>query len=160
MQTCISSQTTTPTSHHSVFYRPDALPAAQPTASKHKHDNKLKVSRAGLIFPQSWKQFMHSEDLKLLTSLKHIKHVILMGVWSYSHVSLANLMSPSCSLTTTASSSKTVFVQFWTFKLINCSLILIEIFSKQQQFWHYILWVNVSSGTSSPGLSWTNSTEP
>jgi len=30
-----SSQTTTPTSHHSVFYRPDALPATQPTASKH-----------------------------------------------------------------------------------------------------------------------------
>jgi len=26
---------TTPESHHSVFYRPDALPAAQPTASKH-----------------------------------------------------------------------------------------------------------------------------
>jgi len=35
MQVCTSSQTTTPTSHHSVFYRPDALPAAQPTASKH-----------------------------------------------------------------------------------------------------------------------------
>jgi len=31
----VSSQITTPTSHHSVFYRPDALPAAQPTASKH-----------------------------------------------------------------------------------------------------------------------------
>ena len=30
-----SRQTTTPTPHHSVFYRPDALPAAQPTASKH-----------------------------------------------------------------------------------------------------------------------------
>jgi len=26
---------TMPASHHSVFYRPDALPAAQPTASKH-----------------------------------------------------------------------------------------------------------------------------
>ena len=37
MQVCTSSQTTTPTSHHSVFYRPDALPAAQPTVSKHKH---------------------------------------------------------------------------------------------------------------------------
>jgi len=24
-----------PAPHHSVFYRPDALPAAQPTASKH-----------------------------------------------------------------------------------------------------------------------------
>jgi len=35
MQVCTSSQTTTPTSHHLVFYRPDALPAAQPTASKH-----------------------------------------------------------------------------------------------------------------------------
>jgi len=28
-------QTTTPASHHSVFYRPNALPAAQPTASVH-----------------------------------------------------------------------------------------------------------------------------
>jgi len=35
MQVCISSQTTTPASHHSVFYRPGALPDAQPTASKH-----------------------------------------------------------------------------------------------------------------------------
>ena len=30
-----SRQITTPASHHSVFYRPDALPAAQPTVSKH-----------------------------------------------------------------------------------------------------------------------------
>ena len=30
-----SRQTTTPVPHHSVFYRPDALAAAQPTASKH-----------------------------------------------------------------------------------------------------------------------------
>jgi len=28
-------QITTPASDHSVFYRPDALPAAQPTVSKH-----------------------------------------------------------------------------------------------------------------------------
>ena len=30
-----SRQTTMPAPHHSDFYRPDALPAAQPTASKH-----------------------------------------------------------------------------------------------------------------------------
>ena len=30
-----SRQTTTPAPHHSVFYRPDALPAALSTASKH-----------------------------------------------------------------------------------------------------------------------------
>jgi len=32
MQVCTLLQTD---NHHSVFYRPDALPAAQPTASKH-----------------------------------------------------------------------------------------------------------------------------
>ena len=43
MQVCTSLQTdnrrsrqiTTPAPHHSVFYRPDAVPDAQPTASKH-----------------------------------------------------------------------------------------------------------------------------
>ena len=36
MQVCISLQIAMPVPHHSkVFYRPDALPAAQPTASKH-----------------------------------------------------------------------------------------------------------------------------
>jgi len=41
MQVCTSLQTdnhrqiTTPAPHHSVFYRQDALPVAQPTASKH-----------------------------------------------------------------------------------------------------------------------------
>jgi len=30
-----SRQITTPAPHHSVFYRPDSLPATQPTASKH-----------------------------------------------------------------------------------------------------------------------------
>jgi len=31
----LDPDTTTPASHHSVFYRLDALPATQPTASKH-----------------------------------------------------------------------------------------------------------------------------
>jgi len=36
MHVCTSLQTDTmPAPHRSVFYRPDALPAAQPTASKH-----------------------------------------------------------------------------------------------------------------------------
>ena len=39
VQVCTSLQTDsdknhTPAPHHSVFYRPDALPAAQPTVSK------------------------------------------------------------------------------------------------------------------------------
>ena len=40
MQVCISLQTDNHArTHHSVFYRPDALPAAQPTASKHWRQN-------------------------------------------------------------------------------------------------------------------------
>jgi len=36
MQVCTSLQTNNHAStHHSLFYRPDALPAAKPTASKH-----------------------------------------------------------------------------------------------------------------------------
>jgi len=35
MQVCTSLQTDNHASTQSVFYRPDALPAAQPTASKH-----------------------------------------------------------------------------------------------------------------------------
>ena len=36
VQVCTSLQTDNmPAPHHSVFYRPHALPAAQPTASKH-----------------------------------------------------------------------------------------------------------------------------
>ena len=38
-----SRQITTLAPHHSVFYRPDALPAAQPTASKHWRPDKTSV---------------------------------------------------------------------------------------------------------------------
>ena len=37
-----SRQITTPAPHHSVIYRPDAFPAAQPTASKHWISNNNK----------------------------------------------------------------------------------------------------------------------
>ena len=40
-----SRQITTPAPHRSVYYRPDALPAAQPTASKHwRHRNSWQKS--------------------------------------------------------------------------------------------------------------------
>jgi len=40
-----SRQITMPAPHHSVFYRPDALPAAQPTASKYLHTNMIIIIR-------------------------------------------------------------------------------------------------------------------
>ena len=38
-----SRQITTPTPHHSIFYRPDALPDAQPTVSKHWRHYSFKM---------------------------------------------------------------------------------------------------------------------
>ena len=43
-----SRQITMPLPHHSVFYRPDALPAAQPTASKHWRPDWFYPSGTGL----------------------------------------------------------------------------------------------------------------
>jgi len=37
-----------PAPHHSVFYRPDALPATQPTASKQSKCNDLQGQEQGL----------------------------------------------------------------------------------------------------------------
>ena len=47
VQVCTRSrQITTPAPHHSVFYRPDALPAAQPTVSKRWRHQKWKEHKA------------------------------------------------------------------------------------------------------------------
>jgi len=54
-----SRQITTPTPHRSVFYRPDALPATQPTASKH------------------WRHFSQTSDLEnFAIAYRSPKHVI------------------------------------------------------------------------------------
>ena len=46
-----SRQITMPAPHHSVFYRPDALPGAQPTASKHWRTKKSKWPKIkGIVF--------------------------------------------------------------------------------------------------------------
>jgi len=74
-----SRQITMPAPHHSVFYRPDALPAAQPTASKHwRHinfyKNKITINwvvvfvptyfciRHQLLFTKIWYRETHSSD--------------------------------------------------------------------------------------------------
>ena len=58
-----SRQITTPAPHHSVFYRPDALLAAQPTASKH------------------WKQHCHSRPLNVVARKRHILNRRPAWIW-------------------------------------------------------------------------------
>ena len=57
-----SRQITTPASHHSVFYRPDALPAAQPTASKHWRQSKYTNTNQYIFAPR----ICHPSEYQLL----------------------------------------------------------------------------------------------
>jgi len=55
-----SRQITTPAPHHSVFHRPDTLPAAQPTASKHWRSSSSPVlNPVGMVNWASWLEFQH-----------------------------------------------------------------------------------------------------
>ena len=58
-----SRQITTPAPHHSVFYRPDALPATQPTASKHWRQKS-----------KHWRQNQSTEGKKEL----HSRNIIIL----------------------------------------------------------------------------------
>jgi len=49
-----SRQITMPVPHHSVFYRPDALPATQPTASKHWRQEVCKFPNMVVYFHYYW----------------------------------------------------------------------------------------------------------
>jgi len=69
MQVCISLQTDNPPgTHHSVFYRLDALPAAQPTASKHwsaipslSYNTHCKYKQNSILMSNFW---LHDKNQK------------------------------------------------------------------------------------------------
>jgi len=66
-----SREITMPATHHSVFYRPDALPAAQPTASKH------------------WRQHQQHK------ALKKLKELILIAKYQQTAQSFPDVSSNS-----------------------------------------------------------------
>ena len=66
-----SRQITMPAPHHSVFYRPDALPAAQPTVSKHwrhiicaDHLNQYGIAKSCAFFLDHSVYITHKTVLK------------------------------------------------------------------------------------------------
>jgi len=60
---------TMPASHHSVFYRPDALPATQPTASKHwRQDRKQYVAYWIAPFPMTLSDFQGHSSVAIFSS--------------------------------------------------------------------------------------------
>ena len=100
-----SRQITTPEPHHSVFYRPDARPAAQPTASKHcprdclgipnlpKYVTQYSTASGGVIkaLTQTWYLGLYTPNgitigsavlvqLKLVTIHRQTDHTIKVTV--------------------------------------------------------------------------------
>ena len=85
-----SRQATTPAPHHSVFYRPDAFSAAQPTASKHW----LFIS-AAVLSAQQILLFVFSSSCYLLllmcsmpmqrTQSVYCQHIAVCRMWSHDH---------------------------------------------------------------------------
>ena len=90
-----SRQITTPAPHRSVFYRPDALPAAQPTASKHRRQTSYLLIRSVafgdldgvfarlpeeqfhhrlVVGPQRFKELAHNSSRKLTQLLLTTMH--------------------------------------------------------------------------------------
>jgi len=67
-----SRQITTPTPHHSVFYRPDALPDAQPTASKHWRQWRLwNKQRMKSVRTISWTDLLkHASSLRIRITIR------------------------------------------------------------------------------------------
>jgi len=85
-----SRQITTPAPHRSVFYRPDALPATQPTVSKHwrregKH-NHYTCIRVLLHCYENWKNPAETKDETLCLISRIMSLVQLsqpMPVWFF-----------------------------------------------------------------------------
>jgi len=77
-----SRQKTMPALHHSVFYRPDALPATQPTASnhwRHEHWSTAKY-RNNKKLPKNWTISPHTNRHCILTDeqcLNTARHLII-----------------------------------------------------------------------------------
>ena len=67
-----SRQITMPATHHSVFYRPDALPAAQPTASKHwrLHQQQQTKYRTSISPLQIMEQSRPAHHTRLYITIK------------------------------------------------------------------------------------------
>ena len=87
-----SRQITTPVPHHSVFYRPDALPAAQPTASKHwRHTGGVNAVNIVCHCALKKAQFESLEAVQKRTI--HITHDLTCGMPYSSMLLYVNLDS-------------------------------------------------------------------
>ena len=75
-----SRQITMPVPHHSVFYRPDALPAAQSTASNHWRQILRPTQRKILGHFRDVRSSQSRGDIIMTTDRQHIQHSIMLNI--------------------------------------------------------------------------------
>ena len=91
-----SRQVTMPAPYHSVFYRPDALPAAQPTASKHRRQQQQQLEGCYFVILHSirissWQHWVQSGDCILCVtfhSTVNKQAFFVLVIWSFSALTL------------------------------------------------------------------------
>ena len=95
-----SRQITMPAPQHSVFYRPDALPAAQPTASKHWRqwvdpDNRPLNGCVCVFLYDAWNNWCYCWHVIYLSVARVVFHV-KSGKWTHQlnvkYVSMLHLL--------------------------------------------------------------------
>ena len=86
-------QITTPASQHSVFYRPDALPAAQPTASKHWRDLRFIALCWTIVRWRCWMWVVTRWASYRCRGARDYRWVVVKLVWPLSTSRLSLMLS-------------------------------------------------------------------
>ena len=106
-----SRQKTTPAPHHSVFYRPDALPAAQPTASKHWR----QIITRHLYITQTWLKLKEAQwwDYTHTHTWDYPGRPLPKETFTHSHPSWSSAILYQLPLSTTIYSILFVHLRAW-----------------------------------------------
>ena len=97
-----SRQITMPAPHHSVYYRPDALPAAKPTASKHWRQfhstrNPSKIEDEQKALPTNdWSAAKHDHQHSTMTTWSFLHRCHSFDYKMYSHRLVCCAVSLEC----------------------------------------------------------------
>jgi len=105
VQICTSPQTDNHASpHQSVFYRPDALPATQPRASKHWREENCFMERgpflslstpSSLRYLSRWDVFCILEFLFFITTVCHFGTLVTVTSWQINYIQCSPIKKQS-----------------------------------------------------------------
>jgi len=113
-----SRQTTTPALYHSVFYRLDALPAAQPTASKHwRHSTEgiftveLHITETAVTHWNAGLHILQQQPVPKVETIMDFNKARNDGVWRWQWHLTDDLQTTRISVQTDNHANTIIFTQ-------------------------------------------------